>query len=272
VNNSTHEPAELPHALQQLPEIWRCLAGKSPALFLDYDGTLTPIVARPELAVLDTRTRSVLQALAHRCTVAIVSGRDRLEVERLVALDNVIYAGSHGFDIRGPGNLRLEYGNATDFLPALDAAERKLKDALSGINGAIVERKRFAIAVHYRLVAQERVPAIAAAVDATRQTCHGLRKTGGKMILELRPDLPWDKGRAVLWLLDVLGLGSARAVPVYVGDDETDEDAFMALHTCGLGIRVGGHASHSTARFRLDHPGETGDFLRVLLALMEKAT
>ena len=83
-------------ALEHLEEIVGRLRGQRPAVFLDYDGTLTPIVARPELAVLSAEVRSAVRALAGCCFVAVVSGRDRRDVERLVDLDGIVYAGSHG--------------------------------------------------------------------------------------------------------------------------------------------------------------------------------
>ncbi len=99
--------SELPDALEHRDEIARRLAGKRLAVFLDYDGTLTPIVARPDLAVLSEAMRQVVRDLAGRCTVAIVSGRDREDVQKLVALDQLIYAGDHGFDISGPAGLSI---------------------------------------------------------------------------------------------------------------------------------------------------------------------
>jgi len=265
--NNLSEKSGLPHALQQQEQIVSRLQGKRPVLFLDYDGTLTPIVDRPELAVLDPAMRSAVAELARRCAVAIVSGRDRADVEQLVGLDSLIYAGSHGFDIRGPGGLRLEYEGAAAFLPALDAAEKQIRDALSGTHGALVERKRFALAVHYRLVAPRDVPAVEGAVEAALQAQPGLRRTGGKMVFELRPRVPWHKGKAVLWLMEVLQLDGADVLPIYIGDDDTDEDAFAALRTLGLGIVVAEAARPSAAQYRLDTPGEVGSFLRALISM-----
>ncbi len=135
-------------ALQHVQEI----AGRSGkvAVFLDYDGTLTPIVSQPEDALLPDSMRQTLQALAAQAPVAILSGRDLDDVRRRVNLDGIVYAGSHGFDIAGPRGLRRQV--ATEFLPKLDIAEKELHEALDGIPGARVERKHFSIAVHYRNV------------------------------------------------------------------------------------------------------------------------
>ena len=140
---------ELVSALDRWEELLPRLREQRPAVFLDYDGTLTPIVARPELAVLSETMRRTLRTLAARCPVAIVSGRDRGDVRSLVGIEGLIYAGSHGFDITGMG-LRYEHGHG--FVASLDRAEQELLGALSGIDGARVERKKFAIAVHFREV------------------------------------------------------------------------------------------------------------------------
>ncbi len=105
------------------------------ALFLDYDGTLTPIVRRPELATLSKEMKLLLGELGERCTVAIVSGRDRRNVEQMVDVDNLVYAGSHGFDIRGPGGLELQHQDAQSVIGELDEAERKLQAGIQNIAG-----------------------------------------------------------------------------------------------------------------------------------------
>lgn len=261
----------LPDALACFSEIAGRLAGRRLAVFLDYDGTLTPIVARPELALLEEATRSAIRELAARVRVAIVSGRDRADVERMVGIDDLIYAGSHGLDIAGP-RLQDQYEGAEAFLPALARAEAALRARLAGVEGALVERKRYAIAVHHRLVPEAQVPMLEAAVDAAIVQAQGeLRKTGGKKIFELRPQLAWDKGRAVLWLLRVLGLDEADVLPLYIGDDETDEDAFRALRDRGgLGVLVASAPQPTAAHYRLSDPSATASFLCALLRLQNE--
>ncbi len=261
------EDEVLPHALDGFDEIARRLEGRRLAVFLDYDGTLTPIVERPEDAVLPDAVRATIAELAALCTVAIVSGRDRADVETMVGLDGLVYAGSHGFDIRGPGGLRQEHERAAEFLPLLDGAEALLRRRLDGVAGALVERKRFAIAVHYRRVAEAEVAAVDAAVaEALTEAGPQLRRTGGKKIYELRPSLPWDKGKAVLWLLRTLGLDGPDVVPIYLGDDETDEDAFAALRDGGgFGILVAAGPQPTAARYVLSDPDQVGALLRRLI-------
>ncbi len=234
-------------------------AGRGLALFLDYDGTLTPIVPRPEDAVLAPEMREVLRRLADRHPVAIVSGRDLADVRARVGLEALTYAGSHGFDIAGPAGEHV-YEAARAAAPRLAAAAGELERETAALPGVQVERKRFALAVHFRRGRPADVPAVEAAVDRAVARHAGLRKTGGKMIFELRPDVDWDKGRAVLWLIETLKLGAR--LPVYLGDDVTDEDAFRALAGRGLGIAVQDSPAPTAATLTLRDPGE----VRALLA------
>jgi trehalose-phosphatase len=240
------------------------LGGRSPAVFLDYDGVLAEIAPHPADAVLRPERRRVLAGLAERLPVVIVSGRDLADVSALVALDGVLIAGSHGLDLRGPTGERAEHG-ADAFLPLLDAAERQLTQSLTAISGAWVERKRFSVAVHYRQVVAEDVDRVDAVVADVALAFPRLRRIGGKKVHELRPDVEWHKGRAVEWLLSALGLDRPDVVAVYLGDDETDEDAFTALAARGgWGILVGQPPHPTAATARLHDPDEVMRFLSLL--------
>ena len=258
--------ASLPSALAAPDLVRSRLRGRPVALFLDYDGTLTPIVNRPEDAKLSDSMRGALRALLGRCPVAIVSGRDRKVVEQFVGLDGPAYIGSHGFDIVGPpgSGIRREIG--TDHLPSLDAAEIDLRERLAPIDGASVERKRFSIAAHDRLVSVDDKPRVEQAVDAVCAAVPRLRKTEGKAVFELRPAIDWDKGRAIVWLLEALGL--EQSVPVHVGDDLTDEAAFEAIADDGIGILVADDNRRTSAQFTLRSPGEVERFLGWVLAYL----
>jgi trehalose-phosphatase len=269
-----------PSALERWPEIAGRLAGKRLALFLDYDGTLSPIVERPELAVLPESTRSVVRRLAARSPVGIVSGRRREDAAALVGLPELYYAGSHGFDLAGPPPapgeppLRHEVGHG---VPArMERVAGRLSRELGGIPGVLVEPKRFAVAVHFRLADDRDLRRIEAAVDrevrdaeaAGADPAERLRKTGGKKVFELRPDIDWHKGKAVLWLLDRLGLDRPEVVPMYIGDDVTDEDAFEALPSRnGIGILVADEPRPTLASYRLRNPAEAQELLTRLADL-----
>ena len=256
----------IPSALEHLQDV----AGRSgrPAVFLDYDGTLTPIVSQPENAWLSDSMRQTLRELAARGPVAILSGRDLDDVRRRVNIDSIVYAGSHGFDIAGPHGLRRQM--ATESLSNLDMAEKELHEALDGISGARVERKCFSVAAHYRNVKENDVPAVERAFDAVVVRHPKLRRIDGKKVYELLPDVAWDKGKAVLWLLETLGLESRSGGirPIYIGDDRTDEDAFRALEQRGIGILVSEQSQPTAARYSLKNSGEVERFLRALGATL----
>jgi trehalose 6-phosphate phosphatase len=260
-----------PSALARWDEIAGRLAGARPALFLDYDGTLTPIVARPELATLPEPTRQVLRHLAGRWPIAVLSGRGREDVAAKVGLDALVYAGSHGFDIAGPPlpeggpPLHREVGDGVP--EQIERAAHRLQDDLAGLPGVLVEPKRYAVAVHYRLAHDAGLPRIEQAVDDAVAALPGLRKTHGKKVFELRPDLDWDKGKALLWLFETLHLGHSDAVPIYLGDDVTDEDAFAAIAGRGIPILVTAEPRPTAAAYTLRDPDEVREFLTRLAGL-----
>jgi alpha,alpha-trehalase len=267
---SIRQAAGLPSALASVEAILARRESRELTVFLDYDGVLTPIVPRPEDALISAAMRRTVEALAARCTVAVISGRDLADVRRMAGIAGIAYAGSHGFDIDSPDG-RFELAKGTEYLPALDRAEKRLAASLTEIPGARLERKRFAIAVHFRQVAAERVAAVEAAVVQALRQSEGLRMTGGKKIFELRPAIDWDKGKAVLFLLEKLGLGQS-AFPLYLGDDLTDEDAFRALQGKGIGIYVGEESRPTAAAFRLANPQEVQLFLEDLTRRLDEAS
>src|SRR5262252_8010580 len=152
----------IPSALENIQEIGR--RGDRLAVFLDYDGTLTPIVSHPEDASLSDSMRQTLRSLAARLPVAILSGRDLDDVRGRVLVDGIVYAGSHGFDIAGAGGLRRQLGEV--YLPVLGAAENELREALDDIVAAQLERKYFSVAAHYRNVNEDDVNKVVLAVGA----------------------------------------------------------------------------------------------------------
>jgi trehalose 6-phosphate phosphatase len=268
---STHSSTieDLPSALGE--DLAQRLADARPAEFLDYDGTLTPIVDRPQDAIISTRMRDVVSSLAARCTVCVVSGRDRRVVQELMGVRNLVVAGSHGFDIWSPERGTIEHEAASGFEDLLARVTAQLQEELGPIEGAAVEPKRASVAAHYRLVAPARRPEVQQVVERLlAEHAQDLKVTPGKMVYELQPRLDWDKGHAVLHLITVLGLDNHGDVPIYVGDDITDEDAFEAVSGRGIGIFVGDPedpevANRATAaEFRLGSIEEVEQFLDAL--------
>lgn len=265
VRTGDRRMSALPSALT-LPEQ---LVGRRPAVFFDFDGTLSQIVDDPEAARPAPGAVAALQALAAACPVAVLSGRDLADVTARVGVPGLWYAGSHGFELTGPDGTAHRNDAAAAAVPVLAEAATTLRTELTAIAGVVVEHKRFAVAVHYRNAARDAVGAVCAAVRATGRQ-RRLRVTTGREVIELRPDLDWDKGATLRWICDRLPGGPV--LPVYLGDDITDEDAFDAVpDPDGVAIVVrhfddGDRAT--AARFALDDPGQVVDFTARLAAAL----
>jgi alpha,alpha-trehalase len=261
---------ELGNALDSFAEIGERIGERRVAVFLDYDGTLTPIVSRPEYAVLPESMRSTLMELSTHCTVALVSGRGLADVKALVGIEDIYYAGSHGFEMAGPDGFERENEEAVRFLDDLDRAQAYLEEELAAVPGSQVERKRFTIAIHYRNVGEELVGEVDAAVKRAHRRFPGFRRTEGKKVFELQPDIDWNKGRAIEWLMEAVDIAGPGFVPLYIGDDITDEDAFEALKARGITVVVGDGERCTGAQYRLESPEEVGLFIVRLTALLEE--
>jgi trehalose 6-phosphate phosphatase len=237
-------------------------------VFLDYDGVLTPIVDRPEDARISDGMRQAVRDLAGRTTVCVVSGRDRLVVQDLMGVEDLIVAGSHGFDIWDPDSGTMEHEASHGYEELLKGVTARVKEEAGRFEGTAVEEKKASVAIHYRLADpgdHEEVGRVVAAILADHPD--DLKVTPGKMVYEIQPKIDWHKGKAVLHLIEVLGLDGDDVAPLYLGDDVTDEDAFRALADRGIGIFVGDPddpevAGRSTAaRFVLGSVGDVERFL-----------
>jgi trehalose-phosphatase len=248
----------LPNALDSLEQI-KIIVGGRPAIFLDYDGTLAPIVNDPAKARLPQSTRTAVRSLLEKAPVAVVSGRSAIDVRDLLGLSGVVYAGSHGQEISFPNDIRFESPESIKHLGALDKAERLLTEGLSDVDGVQVERKPFAIAVHTRRAGSEADRLRAGEMASEVASSAGLVVRKGKEVHELRPDVDWHKGRAIEYLLGDL----EGHVPLFIGDDETDEDGFSSvLKRGGVAIIVADDGERRTlAEFKLKDTNATTTFL-----------
>jgi trehalose 6-phosphate phosphatase len=253
--------------MSQLPDAVRALsdglAARRPAVFFDFDGTLSVIVDDPDSATLVAGATEALEKLAAQCPVAVLSGRDLADVTKRVGVPGIWYAGSHGFELTAPDGTHHQNDAAAATMPVLEQAAGQLRDQLAAIPGVVVEHKRFGVAVHYRNAERDRVGEVAAAVRAAGRRDE-LRVTTGREVIELRPDMDWDKGKTLRWVVDHLhDAGSGPLTPVYLGDDITDEDAFDAVRDDGVPILVrhsddGDRAT--AALFALDSPARASEF------------
>ncbi|XP_065857966.1 probable trehalose-phosphate phosphatase F [Euphorbia lathyris] len=268
-----------PSALNSFEEITSFAKNKKIAMFLDYDGTLSPIVDDPDQALMSHDMRSAVRHIAKYFPTAIISGRSRDKVYELVGLTELYYAGSHGMDIMGPisssESASLEgkevklFQPAKEFLPMIDEVFRILVENTKDIKGAKVENHKFCTSVHYRNVEEKNWPTVAQCVHDILKQYPRLRLTHGRKVLEIRPVIDWNKGKAVEFLLQSLGLSNCDDVlPIFIGDDRTDEDAFKILRerNQGYGILVSSvPKEESSAFYSLKDPKEVMKFLKSLV-------
>jgi trehalose 6-phosphate phosphatase len=261
------------HLLAAWPKILDLIQEAPHVLFLsDFDGTLAPIVERPDQALLAEPTRDMLRTLNSRrqFTVGIVSGRALPDLKAKVNLEGIIYAGNHGFEIEGPG---LSFINpiVNEIKPFFRILRQILILTLGTIKGVLVEDKGMTISVHYRQVEETKIKDVETLVTraVNGPATHGLFKvTAGKKVYEVRPAVNWDKGKAIQLLMKKYGKGGRNSglLPIYLGDDLTDEDAFEAIkrYGSGLSIRIGIPSPASAARYFLNSPVEVFGFLKEL--------
>uniref|UniRef100_A0A161ZWB8 Trehalose 6-phosphate phosphatase n=1 Tax=Daucus carota subsp. sativus TaxID=79200 RepID=A0A161ZWB8_DAUCS len=250
-----------PSALASFDKITTYAKDKKVVLFLDYDGTLSPIVDNPDQAFM---SNNVLE---------------------FVGLTELYYAGSHGMDIMGPVSANTDghtncvrstekqgkednlYQPASEFLPMIDEIRKSLVEITKDIEGAKVEDNRFCVSVHYRNVEEKSWTTIAQSVHDIMKNYPRLRLSHGRKVLEIRPVLDWDKGKACEFLLESLGYSNCDTVlPIYIGDDRTDEDAFKVLRAGnqGFGIFVSSAPKASNAFYSLRDTSEVLEFLKSL--------
>ncbi|QCD81263.1 probable trehalose-phosphate phosphatase F [Vigna unguiculata] len=278
---------EYPSALDSFEKIVDLAQNKKIAMFLDYDGTLSPIVDDPDCAFMSESMRTTVRSVATYFPTAIISGRSRDKVFDLVKLTELYYAGSHGMDIIGPVSETLSKNHpscvmstdhegkevtlfqpAREFLPMVDEVFRALVEITKDIEGAKVENHKFCVSVHYRNVEENNWTVVGQRVHDVLQSYPRLRSTHGRKVLEVRPVVDWNKGKAVEFLLESLGFNDSEDVlPIYIGDDKTDEDAFKVLRESnrGYGILVSSVRKESNAFYSLRDPNEVMKFLQLLV-------
>ena len=233
-------PAKMRYFFERAGNILRRASGRKIALFLDFDGTLVPIQKDPMQCVLPNKTKKQLHLLAGAqcCHLIVLTGRSLSDIKKRIGIRAAYYGGNHGLDISGP-DLRYTHPGAVSAKPALDRAVRRLKQEIADIEGAWIENKKFTVSLHFRSVKKENVSLVkkvfhAVANEFTKNKLLSVIK--GKKVLELAPGISWNKGCAALWILEQL---RDKCLPIYIGDDQTDETAFKALKRRGIVIRVG---------------------------------
>jgi trehalose-phosphatase len=236
-------------------------------LFLDFDGTLAGIVETPNLAHMSRRLKQILESLRDRVDVVIVSGRSLKDIREKIDIPDVSYAGNHGLEWK-MGSGKDEVNVPDHLMKALKTARAALETIPPRFKGALIEDKRYTVAVHYRKVDPERTASLRKAVydvlapfleDGT------LVITRGKKVLDVRPNVAWNKGDFALMATKYFQRTHGAHLTIFIGDDETDEDAFRALPD-GITIRVG-ESKATAARYYVRTRADVDRFLTWLAEL-----
>ncbi len=258
--------------LESWDRIVQAWADKNILLLLDYDGTLTPIAPSPSQAVLSMENKELIGHLVKipLFQVVIISGRALADIKKMVGIEGVLYIGNHGWEIEG-SSMHFESLVPVQIASIMAKIKYELVTQLSDIQGVFVEDKGVTFSVHYRLVKQDKEFLVKRIFD---HICMPYRRQNeikvhvGKKVLEIKPPVEWDKGKAALWLLrkqEILK-GKGNVLPVYIGDDTTDEDAFAALKNRGITAFVG-TPRFSAAQYCLEGPQEVTELLKHMILI-----
>ncbi|MBK8576011.1 MAG: trehalose-phosphatase [Elusimicrobia bacterium] len=245
----------------------RRLSGRRAFVFLDFDGTLAPIVSMPHRARANERVMRAITALAAlpRARVAVMSGRPLSFVRQRFLARGLFHVGNHGLEMRGPG-VTFRHKGAAVIRPTFQALAEKAKATLAGFPGVLIENKGLTMSVHFRRLPPSFRRRFNRSLAAFRLGTAALpiRWRRGKKVWEALPRVDWNKGRALTELLRRTG----PAVPVAVGDDVTDEDMFKAVGRKGVSIRIGKSGS-SRAMDYLPRQKDVPRFLTLLTEVLK---
>ncbi len=257
-------------AMKHLFSYWDSIAdkiknAKHVILLLDYDGTLTPIVERPESAYLSSQVRDCLQELVsfHSLTLGFISGRPLNDLQAKVGVTDALYAGNHGLEIEGP-NTSFVNPEAAEAIPLLHTLGQNISLAIAGIKGAWIEDKRLTLSLHYRLVDEAQYNRLNDIFNESIREPLAYDRiivTSNKKTYDIRPSVNWDKGKAIEYINKTL-FPKNKPLILVVGDDKTDYDAFRVVNTTGgISIFVGNASIKAPASYFLQSTNEVHQFL-----------
>jgi len=252
------------YLFDNMDEIKKKVFDREIFLFLDYDGTLTPIVETPDKAFISGEMRSLIIKLKEHIPVAVISGRALKDVMAMVGIGEIIYAGNHGAEIWDGKKEIISQGSAGN-RGVLEKVLEKLKKETSYIKGVLIEDKGITASLHFRGVNVRQLGDIFSIFEKIAKEHEGdFRFIIGKKVFEIRPADIWNKGDAVSWIIENIG---ERRFPVYIGDDTTDEDAYSTIKNRGLSISIGGSAN---ADYYIQNQGEVNEFLAMLCEALSR--
>ncbi len=252
------------YLFDHIDEIKDRLKGQRIFLFLDYDGTLTPIVESPDKASTPDDISTLIVRLKEHIPIAIISGRSLQDIKDRVGIEDIIYVGNHGAEI-WDGKKRVISQESSVNRHLMQEFLDRLKTDLSHIEGVLIEDKGITTSIHFRMMDAKYFGEF---FDIFNKIAKGYEEafkiTSGKKVFEIRPLNVWNKGDAVSWITENAGKST---FPVYIGDDTTDEDAYSVLKNSGLSISIGGSAN---ADYYIQNQGEVKDLLMMLYEGLNK--
>ncbi len=234
-------------------------------LMLDFDGTLANIRRDPDKAHLSVGAVRTLKAAARTpgIELSVISGRSLKDIRKRVGIKRITYAGNHGLEIQGPG-IKFSATGAAEIKRTMSRIARELRKETRKIKGTIIEHKGLTVSVHFRMVKSSTegdVEEVLKRVTTPYVAKKEIMITSGKKIWEVRPPVKWDKGKTALFLIKEKRKTAKKILPVYLGDDKTDEDAFKAIGKGGICVFVG-RPGRSAAPYYFKGVAEVRRFIR----------
>ena len=258
-----------PEPIEKLNESGRIARAERLWLFLDYDGTLADFAPTPEDILPDPELLGLLEDLSNhpKIKVAIVSGRRLDHIKALVPVPGILLSGTYGIEIHLPDEQTVNQVDYGSIRPALEAFKPRWESLIEGKEGFFLEDKGWSLAIHARLAEEgeaEQVISNAYHQASQELPLEPFRLLGGHRFIEIGPQLA-SKGKAVLYLID--NTPWPGALPVFIGDDDKDEEAFQVIQSLGgISILVAPSPRPTYARYRLEDTRAVRRWLEWILA------
>lgn len=237
-------------------------------LFLDYDGTLVSFKNRPQDVITPDKVKSVLNKLTQnqQFIIFIITGRMLHEIKKLLGIQGLSYAALHGLQIELSNEKSFFWEEAEKIRPLLEKLKETSLKGFKNEKGIYIEDKEFTLAFHYRLLTDEKIKDFVEKFEKIvkeNDVNNMLEMIHGAKVVEVRPQ-GWNKGKAVELILNNV-VKTSNILPIYIGDDTTDEDAFRHIGNQGLTIWVTHNSKRTTtAQYWLKDPDEVIVFLQFL--------
>ena len=244
--------------LKHFPE--KLLKNQKVNLMLDFDGTLSPIVAYPQQAALPAETKETLSNMAasDRVSISVISGRDLKNLKSRINLAGIDYFGNYGLEYDDSGGI-ANPPEANKFIDSVSKFLAEIRPKLSGFKGTVLEDKKYTLSIHYRNMAKQFLPQLKKEISNTLAAHPNLRLAEGKKVFEIFTKDFRPKEKIVEHLIDA----NKNHLPIYIGDDTSDEEAFKVVRKEGLSVRVGAEAG-SAAQYFLNNQSKVEKLLKML--------